>query len=181
VSQSRETAPTRALRRPASSARGRPAALHHLAGSAAASLALLAVVLAATSCGGSTTGEVTRYLGTWLRVEAGEPNPAFTLVIAGTEHGADITLSNQSSGMRETVAATLEDGSLACVLPSENDPPSAATSPAPAGTVGAPAASDLRLSLGENGQLVVDLVLPDGTLEPIWIYERASGRVTAEP
>lgn len=181
MSQSRETAAGRGLRRPASPARDRLAALHHLARSAAASLALLALVLVVMGCGGSTTGDVAPYLGTWLRVEAGEPNPAFTLVVTGTEDGADVTLSNQSNGMSETVAATLEDGSLACLLPFEDDPLGAAMSPAPAGAAGAPAGSDLRVSLDENGQLVVDLVLADGTLEPIWIFERASGRVTAEP
>jgi len=27
--------------------------------------------------------------------------------------------------------------------------------------------------IGEDGQLVVDRVLADGTTEPVWIYERA--------
>jgi hypothetical protein len=27
--------------------------------------------------------------------------------------------------------------------------------------------------MDENGQLVVDLVLADGTTEPVWIYEQA--------
>jgi hypothetical protein len=44
-----------------------------------------------------------------------------------------------------------------------------------------PLESDLRLSLEENGQLVVDLVLADDTLEPIWIYERSSPAAPAEP
>jgi hypothetical protein len=32
-----------------------------------------------------------------------------------------------------------------------------------------------------NGQLVVDLVLADGTTEPIWIYERAASSASVEP
>jgi hypothetical protein len=39
----------------------------------------------------------------------------------------------------------------------------------------------LRLSVDENGRLVVDLVLGDGTLEPIWIYERAAGAAPIGP
>ena len=69
--------------------------------------------------------------------------------------------------MSRTVAGTARDGYLACALP--NGDGEATPSSAP----GVPTESDLQLSLDENGQLVVDLVLADGTLEPIWIYERA--------
>ena len=44
-----------------------------------------------------------------------------------------------------------------------------------------PPESELQLSLDENGQLVVDLVLADGTLEPVWIYERMAAPSPAEP
>jgi hypothetical protein len=138
-------------------------------------LALLALL---SACGGSTAADVAPYLGSWLRVEAGEPNPAFTLTVAGRDGGADVTFSNQGIGMSQTVAATAEDGGLSCVLPTADDPVPGATSPAPSGV---PTESDLHLSLDENGRLVVDLVLADGTLEPIWIYERAAGSTTIEP
>ena len=72
------------------------------------------------------------------------------------------------------MAATAEDGYLACSLPTGDDP-------APAPVAGVPAESDLQLSLDENGQLVVDLVLADGTLEPVWIYERGAAPSPAEP
>jgi len=38
-----------------------------------------------------------------------------------------------------------------------------------------PTSANLQLSLDEDGQLVVDLVLADDTLQPIWIYERTDG------
>ena len=79
-----------------------------------------------------------------------------------------MTFANLANGQAQTVAATVEDGYLACTLPTGDDP---APSPAP----GVPTESDLQLSLDENGQLVVDLVLADGTLEPVWIYDRAAG------
>ncbi len=44
-----------------------------------------------------------------------------------------------------------------------------------------PLESDLQLSVDENGQLVVDLVLADGTTEPVWIYDRAPASATDEP
>ena len=141
-------------------------------------LALLAfLVLAAAvaaGCGGSPATDVAPYLGVWQRVEAGAPNPDFTLTIARRDDAAGVTFANVSNGMSETVAATAEDGYLACTLPTGDDP---APSPVP----GVPAESDLQLSLDDNGQLVVDLVLADGTLEPVWIYERAAASSPAEP
>ena len=83
-----------------------------------------------------------------------------------------VTFANLSSGQHQTVAATVEDGYLACTLPTGDD---LAASPAP----GVPAESDLQLSVDENGQIVVDLVLGDGTLEPIWIYDRALASASA--
>jgi hypothetical protein len=141
-------------------------------------LALLAsVVLAAAvaaGCGGSPAADVAPYLGVWQRVEAGAPNPDFTLTIARRDDAAGVTFASVSSGRSETVAATAEDGYLACSLPTGDDP-------APSLAPGVPAASDLQLSLDDNGQLVVDLVLADGTLEPVWIYERAAVPSPAEP
>ncbi len=141
-------------------------------------LALLAfVVLAAAvtaGCGGSPSTDVAPYLGVWQRVEAGAPNPDFTLTIARQDDAAGVTFANVSSGMSETVAATAEDGYLACSLPTGDDP-------APSPVAGVPAESDLQLSLDDNGQLVVDVVLADGTLEPVWIYERAAAPSPAEP
>ena len=72
----------------------------------------------------------------------------------------------------------MEDDHLSCTLPNGDDP---APTPAP----GVPTESDLQLSVDVNGQLVVDLVLADGTTEPIWIYERAAlvrfGRTLTAP
>lgn len=64
----------------------------------------------------------------------------------------------------------------ACGGSSAADLPSGGPSAAP----GVPAESDLRLSPDESGRLAVDLVLADGTLEPVWICERAPG-AAAEP
>ena len=141
-------------------------------------LALLAFVVLAVAvtagCGGSPSADIAPYLGVWQRVEAGAPNPDFTLTIARRDDAAGVTFVNVSSGMSETVAATAEDGYLACSLPTGDDP-------APSPVAGVPAESDLQLSLDDNGQLVVDVVLADGTLEPVWIYERAAAPSPAEP
>jgi hypothetical protein len=131
-------------------------------------------------CGDSFAADVAPYLGTWSRVEGGEPDPVSTLVVTRTDKGAEIVFSGPDGDTSETVAATVVDDSLACVLPSGSDLLGEA-SLAPAGASGATAVSDVRLSLGEDGQLVVDLVLADGTLEPILIYERVSGVATAGP
>ena len=136
-------------------------------------LALVAVT-AAAACGGSSSTDVGPFLGVWQRVDGGAPDPDFTLTVASGDDGAAVTFANLANGQRQTVVATLEDGFLACSLPTGDDP---APSPAP----GVPAESDLRLTLDENDQLVVDLVLADGTLEPIWIYDRAAASVPAEP
>jgi hypothetical protein len=138
-------------------------------------LALLALASAAVvACGGSSSPDIGLYLGDWQRVDGGTPNPDFTLTVAAPDGAAAVTFANLSNGQHQTVAATLKDGYLACTLPNGDDP---APSPAP----GVPAESDLQLSVDENGQLVVDLVLADGTLEPVWIYDRASASAPAEP
>jgi hypothetical protein len=137
-------------------------------------LALVAVTAAAVACGGSPSTDVGLYLGVWHRVDGGAPDPDFTLTVAGGDDGAAVTFVNLANGKRQTVVATLEDGFLACSLPTGDDP---APSPVP----GVPTESDLQLSLAENGQLVVDLVLADGTLEPIWIYDRAAASAPVEP
>ena len=137
-------------------------------------LALVAVTAAFAACGGSSSTDVGPYLGVWQRVDGGAPSPDFTLTVTSRDDGVALTFANLSNGQEQTVVATVEDGFLACSLPTGDDP---APSPAP----GVPTESDLQLSLDENGQLVVDLVLADGTLEPIWIYDRAPASAPAEP
>jgi hypothetical protein len=140
-------------------------------------LLLASVVLAAAlvaGCGGSSTKDVAPYLGVWQRVEAGAPDPDLTLTIIRRDDAAGVTFANVSNGVSETVAATLGDGFLACTLPTGDDP---ASSPVP----GVSAGSEVQLSLDDNGQLVVDRVLADGTLEPVWIYERSVAPSAAEP
>jgi hypothetical protein len=135
---------------------------------AAVGLVALAAVGAA-GCGGSMPADLGAYVGVWQRVEAGTPDPDFTLTIAARGEEVRLTFANHGAGMSRTVAGTAEGGHLACTLPAGDG--RIAASPGP----DVPAESDLQLSLDENGQLVVDLVLPDGTLEPIWVYERADG------
>jgi hypothetical protein len=130
-------------------------------------LALAVIVAAAIGCGGSGSADVGPYLGAWQRVDGGAPDPDFTLAVTTQGGGAALTFANQSSGQSQTLAATVEDGYLACTLPNGDDP-------APTLALAVPAESDLQLSVDGNGQLVVDLVLADGTTEPIWIYERAA-------
>ena len=139
-------------------------------------LALLALVAAVTlvACGGSSSPDTGPYLGVWQRVDGGVPDPDFTLTVADQSDGATVTFANLSNGQDQTVDATVEDGYLACTLATGDDP-------APSPAAGVPTESDLQLSVDENGQLVVDLVLADGTLEPIWIYERAPASSPAEP
>ena len=118
-------------------------------------LALFAVVLAAAgaaACGGSSSVDITPYLGVWQRVEGGVPNPAVTLTVARQDDGCTVTLADPASGRRETVLATVGDGYLACTLSAPD--------------------YDVELSLDDSGQLVVDRVLADGTLEPVWLYDR---------
>ena len=137
-------------------------------------LALVAVTASAIACGGSSSTDVGPYLGVWQRIDGGVPDPEFTLTVVGVDDGAAVTFANLANGQRQTVVATLEDGFLACSLPTGDDP-------APSPALGVPTESDLQLSLDENGQLVVDLVLADGTLEPIWIYDRAAASAPSEP
>ena len=147
-------------------------------------LALLVIAAAgAAACGGASSSDIGPYLGVWQRVEGGTANPAFTLTVAKQGDGGSVTFANLTNGQSRTVAATAEDGYLACTLPTGDDPqaqPSGAGSPAP-GAQQAPSRSDLQLSVDENGQLVVDLILADGTTEPVWIYDRAPASASAEP
>jgi hypothetical protein len=141
-------------------------------------LILLAAFVA--GCGGSSSSGVALYLGDWQRVDGGEPDPAFTLKVVQQGDGAAVTFANQTNGMSQTVVGKPGDGFLACTL--ANGDAAAAGAASPAGASGVPAESDLQLSVDAGGQLVVDLVLSDGTLEPVWIYDRApvSG-ATTEP
>ena len=126
---------------------------------------LLLAAAGAAGCGGSSQADVGPYLGVWQRVEAGAPDPAFTLTIARQDDDASATFANLTNGESQTVTAAVEDGYLACSLPTGDTD----VQPSPAGV---PLESELQLSLEGSGQLVVDLVLADDTLEPIWIYER---------
>jgi hypothetical protein len=133
-------------------------------------LALLAPVLLVAAvvagCGDSSQMDIGPYLGTWHRVEAGAPDPDFTLTISRHGDAAVVIFASHTNGMSERVPATGEDGYLACALPTDETGLPAQD--------GASAASDLQLSLDEDGRLVVDLVLGDGTLEPVWIFDRAA-------
>lgn len=136
---------------------GGPGALERGPRPPALVLLLVLVFVAAVglaACGDSPSVDVGPYLGVWHRVDGGVPDPAVTLTIAGLEDGYTVTLADPGSGRRETVPATAGDGYLACTLAAPE--------------------SDVQLSLDESGQLVVDRVLADGTLEPVWIYDRAS-------
>ena len=149
-------------------------------GRVALALALLVMAAAgAVACGGSSSSDVGPYLGVWQRVEAGAPNPDFTLTVTRRGDGAAATFANLSNGQNRTVAATAKDGYLACTLPNRDDPHAQPAGPSPSS--GVPLESDLQLSVDENGQLVVDLVLADGTTEPVWVYDRAPASATGEP
>lgn len=158
---------------------------------AALSLVLLAAAAAAAfaiGCGGFTrTAGAAPFVGRWERVEAGAPNPDFTLSIEPSGDGATVTFANHTGGMSATGDGTVHDGFIACTVPTA-DAGTYATpgvSPAPiadpTAPSGVPTLSKMQLSLDENGQLVVDLVLGDGTLEPIWIYQRVDGASPSAP
>lgn len=148
---------------------------------AALPLLLLAAAFAAAGCGGSTTADaLTSFLGDWERIEGGAPNPDFTLAIVARGDGASVTFANLIDGMRQTVAGTVQDGFIACAVSTADSgagaSPGASATPYPEPE----AKSVVQLSLDDDGRLVVDLVLADGTLEPIWVYERA-GAVGPSP
>ncbi len=161
-------------------ARGEGTGTRRASGRLVLTLALLLIAAAgAAACGGTSSSDIVSYLGVWQRVESGAPNPDFTLTVARRGDGASVTFANLSNGQRQTVAATAEDGYLACTLPNGDDPQGqSAAGPSPSGV---PSESDLQLSVDENGQMVVDLVLADHTTEPVWIYDRASASAAAEP
>jgi len=150
---------------------------------AVALFTLIAAAALSAGCGGSSSADLGIYLGAWQRVDGGVPDPDFTLTVAEQGDGASVTFANQTNGQSQTVTVTSQDGYLACTLPTGEGLPTPSTgsgSPAP-GAQQIPSASDLQLSVDENGQLVADLVLADGTLEPIWIYDRATASASAEP
>jgi hypothetical protein len=135
-------------------------------------LGVLLLVLSAAgvaACGGSASSDVGPYLGVWQRVEGGTPNPDFTLTVARQSDGALVTFADLANGQDRTGVATPEDGYLALRLPAGDG---ARPVPSVSPSAGAPLESDLQLSVDENGQLIVDLVLADGTTEPVGIYER---------
>ncbi len=139
-------------------------------------LALVVVAAAAVAaCGGSSSADIGPYLGVWQRIEGGAPNPDLALTVVRQEEEGAVTFADLADGQDQTVLATVEDGYLACTLPVIDDPQVQAGVASPS-----PVKSDLQLSVDENGQLVVDLVLADGTLEPIWIYDRALAPAPAD-
>jgi hypothetical protein len=159
------------------SERGEVAGRHCARGRHVLGLALVVIAAAAVAaCGGSPSPDIGPYVGLWQRVEGGEPDPGVTLTVVRQGDQGAVTFASLSSGQDQTVVATVEDGHLTCSLPTVDDSqvPSDAVSPPPV-------ESHLQLSVDENGQLVVDLVLVDGTLEPIWIYDRAPASAAAEP
>ena len=150
-------------------------------------VALLTLIIAAAlaaGCGGSSSADHGIYLGVWQRVDGGEPNPDFTLTVAEQGNGASVTLANHANGLSQMVTATAQDGHLACTLTTRDEPslqPSGPGSPSPGIVSQPPAVSNFLLSVDENGQLIVDLVLADGTTEPVWVYDRATAPASAEP
>lgn len=157
---------------------------------AALALALLAAGAAAAfaaGCGGSArAADLTPFAGRWERVEAGAPNPDLTLAIELRGNDVRITFADRANGMSQTVAGKAHEGGIACSVPNAGAATGAAAnsasresaSPSPSGV---PAGSDLLLSLDESGQLVVDSVLTDGTLEPVWIYQRSESGSPSPP
>jgi hypothetical protein len=145
--------------------------------------ALVVLAVVAAGCGDSPQA-LDPYLGAWQRVEGGEPNPFFTLTVTASGSGAEVTLVNDTNGVSGTSAGVVHDGfisfwiadadvgPLTSPLPRPSAPPTVTATPPP---------SEYRLSLDEGGQLVIDLVLADGTLEPVWVYDRASASVPTEP
>lgn len=157
-------------------ARRAPRSLRHAlahASAACASLAIIAAALASVAaCGAASSPDVGFYAGSWLRVDGGEPNPRITLTVERDSDGATVTFrASDGDGPNASAAVTMRDGYLACDLPARSDVLDGATG--------------LQLSLDQDGQLVVDKVLTDGTTEPVWIYERppaaASPPATAAP
>ena len=157
--------------------RRRGAGLRRPRAAAALLAAAFAVGAAAViiACGEPGTSDIAPLLGSWYRVEGGEPNPEFSLVVAEQDDGVAVTFTNRTNGKSETVNGVAEDGEVVCTMSTGDTGagPTPGASPAP----GVPARVRIRLSIDEvSRQLVVDLVLSDGTLEPIWIYDR--GEIT---
>jgi hypothetical protein len=156
---------------------------------AAVGFALLTAVgaaaFAAAGCGGSTsTADLAPFVGRWDRVEAGTPNPAFTLDIRRAGDGVRLAFTNQTNGTSQTVAGTSEDGYVACTLATTDDSfllPAGPGQQSPGVITAPPTSVNLQLSVDEGGQLIVDLLLSDGTLQPIWIYERTDGVSPSAP
>jgi hypothetical protein len=143
---------------------------------------VIAAALAAGCGGASSSADIGIYLGVWQRVEGGVANPGFTLTVARQGDRAAVTFADQAEGQSQTVAAVAQAGYLACTLSTgDKRPGQSAASGSPSPVARQTSASHLQLSVDENGQLIVDLTLPDGTLEPIWIYDRAAASPSAEP
>ena len=131
-------------------------------------LLALALLAAAEACGGSSSADLGPYLGEWQRVDGGEPDPSQTLVIQ-PENDA---ISAEFEGPDGSFGAPVDVGPdyLACRLP-EDERLAALFD----------GATGLQLSLDQDGQLVVDKVLDDGTTEPVWIYARPASAPVLTP
>ena len=116
--------------------RGESTGARGASGRVVLALALLVIAAAGVAaCGGSSSSDIGPYLGVWQRVEAGAPNPDFTLTVARQGDGAAVTFANLTNGQSRTVAATAEDGYLACTLPNGDDPQAQPAGPSPSSGV----------------------------------------------
>ncbi|HTX70444.1 MAG TPA: hypothetical protein VMH50_15055 [Thermoleophilia bacterium] len=141
--------------------RARPPACILLAPALAAVFVLAAIALSA--CGGVTSSnQIAGYLGVWQRVVGGEPDSRLTLVVERQGDAARATFSDLQTGSAAGGVTTPGDDYLSLELPAGNSLLDA---------------TGLQLSLDDNGELVVDKVLSDGTTEPVWIYARAASPV----
>ena len=83
----------------------------------------------AACCGGHASNDLGPFRGTWQRLEAGAPNPDFTLTIAAQGDRASGTFAEHTNGMSQTVAVTVEDGYVACALPTSDTEASPSATP----------------------------------------------------
>jgi hypothetical protein len=134
-------------------------------------LAAAAAVGLAAGCGGAHIGQTTsQFAGEWTRVDDGRSNPDFTLSFRDSGGTLFVTFANAGNGEKATVSAMPVDGALTCEVPND-----AGESPAPAATPGVPRTSKLEMRLdGGDSRLLVDLILDDGTRQPIWTYVRTA-------
>lgn len=131
------------------------------------------MALAATGCGGASGAGAGLFAGSWQRVKAGAPDPDATLRIAVDGDRVSLAFADLVAGTSQTTAGTVEDGCIICTILTRDTVADVAPGSDAAAQLEGGTDADVQLSLDENGRLVVDLVLEDGTLEPIWVYQRA--------